>query len=201
MYLSIASCPVRSISASVKALAYPDLPFRQSHPIAFLVFILVYLFSLFFVAFVQRPAIVWPQLIAAPINRSPQLSKLCAYRFEFKKPRTRIGPIPSSAISATDSPRSPCARRWPTRNRIWHGANDIGRAGIAETTKTPWGSVISINNQQNKPMKTNESPKLGDIVTVRGIKCRVFRIHPFGTMDVEALDGSVCFRVTGLNFR
>ncbi len=39
---------------------------------------------------------------------------------------------------------------------------------------------------------------VGDTLTVRGVLCRVFRVRPFGTYDVEALDGSgLCWRVSG----
>ena len=44
-------------------------------------------------------------------------------------------------------------------------------------------------------------PKLGQLVTVRGIECRIIGIHAAGTIDVEATDGSErCWRVTGLGF-
>lgn len=45
------------------------------------------------------------------------------------------------------------------------------------------------------------TPKLGELVTVRGIECRIIGIHPAGTIDVEATDGSGrCWRVSGLPF-
>jgi len=40
--------------------------------------------------------------------------------------------------------------------------------------------------------------KIGDIITVYGQKCRVYRIHGMGTVDVETLDGERCYRVSGL---
>jgi hypothetical protein len=43
-------------------------------------------------------------------------------------------------------------------------------------------------------------PELGMIVNVRGVKCRIVAVLPFGTIDVEALDGSGCWRVSGLSF-
>ena len=46
--------------------------------------------------------------------------------------------------------------------------------------------------QQSKALK------IGDIVTVHGIQCEVFKIRPFGTVDVVALDYSRAFRVSGL---
>lgn len=43
-----------------------------------------------------------------------------------------------------------------------------------------------------------EPAKVGDLVDVRGIQCRVFLVRPCGTVDVEATDGSErCFRLTG----
>ena len=39
-------------------------------------------------------------------------------------------------------------------------------------------------------------PFIGQTFEVRGVPCRAFRIHPFGTVDVEAPDGN-CFRLTG----
>ncbi len=41
---------------------------------------------------------------------------------------------------------------------------------------------------------------LGQVVTVYGVRCRIFKVHPFGTIDVEALDGSKCWRVSGLGW-
>lgn len=40
--------------------------------------------------------------------------------------------------------------------------------------------------------------KIGTIITVYGQPCRVYRMHPLGTVDVETLDGKRCYRVTGL---
>lgn len=45
----------------------------------------------------------------------------------------------------------------------------------------------------------NNKPTIGQTVTVYGMLCTIYRIHPFGTMDVEAPDGR-CFRVTGYGF-
>lgn len=42
-------------------------------------------------------------------------------------------------------------------------------------------------------------PTIGQIVTVYGMACRIYRIREFGTVDVEAPDGR-CFRVSGLPF-
>ncbi len=32
------------------------------------------------------------------------------------------------------------------------------------------------------------------------VRCRVLRIHAFGTIDVERLSDGRCFRITGLRF-
>lgn len=39
---------------------------------------------------------------------------------------------------------------------------------------------------------------LGDIVIVRGLQCRIIAIRPFGTVDVESLDGRYVWRLSGL---
>lgn len=42
-------------------------------------------------------------------------------------------------------------------------------------------------------------PKVGDLIVIRGIKCRIFKVRAAGTVDAEATDGSGrCFRVSGL---
>ena len=46
----------------------------------------------------------------------------------------------------------------------------------------------------------NKPPKIGQTYIVRGIKCEIVRILPFGTIDVVALDGSGAWRVSGLAF-
>lgn len=43
-----------------------------------------------------------------------------------------------------------------------------------------------------------KAPELGQIIRIRGLFCRIVRIRPFGTIDVESLDGSRAFRVSGL---
>ncbi len=43
-------------------------------------------------------------------------------------------------------------------------------------------------------------PAIGQIITVRGVTCRIVKILAFGTIDVVSLDGSRAFRMTGLNF-
>lgn len=50
---------------------------------------------------------------------------------------------------------------------------------------------------------TQNQPRLGQIVKgehVRGQDCRIIAIHPLGTIDVETLDGSRCYRISGLAF-
>lgn len=46
----------------------------------------------------------------------------------------------------------------------------------------------------------NEKPKIGQIMVVYGLKCRIFKIHPFGTVDVEEINGPHVYRITGLSF-
>lgn len=43
-------------------------------------------------------------------------------------------------------------------------------------------------------------PEIGQIIVVRDIECKIVKIHPFGTVDVESLDGKHNYRVSGLNF-
>lgn len=54
---------------------------------------------------------------------------------------------------------------------------------------------------ENTTPQTDTRPQIGQIYDVRGLKCRIFKIHPFGTMDVEEINGERAFRVTGLSFR
>ena len=48
-----------------------------------------------------------------------------------------------------------------------------------------------------------KTPRLGMIVDVRGVICRIAAIRPAGTIDViEAVDGSNrAWRISGLSFR
>jgi hypothetical protein len=43
-------------------------------------------------------------------------------------------------------------------------------------------------------------PKLGQLITVRGVQCRIVKIYPLGTLDCVSLDGLRSYRVTGLPF-
>ena len=43
-------------------------------------------------------------------------------------------------------------------------------------------------------------PSLNQLITVRGILCRIVKILPFGTLDVVAVNSNHAFRVSGLNF-
>ncbi len=43
-------------------------------------------------------------------------------------------------------------------------------------------------------------PTVGQLYTVYGVVCRIVRVRPFGTIDVESLDGTKAWRVTGLFF-
>lgn len=47
--------------------------------------------------------------------------------------------------------------------------------------------------------KVAAGPKVGDEITLRGVLCRIIKVRPFATYDVEALDGSDRFwRVSGV---
>lgn len=41
-------------------------------------------------------------------------------------------------------------------------------------------------------------PRIGQHVMVRGVECVIFKIHAFGTIDVESLDGKHAWRLSGL---
>jgi hypothetical protein len=44
-------------------------------------------------------------------------------------------------------------------------------------------------------------PNIGDWCDVYGVRCVITAVRPFGTIDVEAQDGSGrCWRVSGLAF-
>lgn len=44
------------------------------------------------------------------------------------------------------------------------------------------------------------TPKLGQLVTIRGVACRIIAIEGYGTIVVEATDGTRWFRVSGLSY-
>lgn len=48
--------------------------------------------------------------------------------------------------------------------------------------------------QQNKP-------SVGMLVTVRGMVCRITKIHAAFTIDVESVCGNYAFRVSGLSWK
>jgi hypothetical protein len=50
------------------------------------------------------------------------------------------------------------------------------------------------------PSAARTAPKVGQVITVHGVPCRIFKVRPFGTVDVVALDDSRAFRVSGLGF-
>ena len=47
---------------------------------------------------------------------------------------------------------------------------------------------------------THTRPTVGQITTVHGKRCRIVAVYKFGTIDVEACDGSRAWRITGLAF-
>lgn len=59
---------------------------------------------------------------------------------------------------------------------------------------------MPVRRSRRKAPAVPQKPKIGQIVTVYGKKCRIFKVHPAGTIDVEALDGDGAWRVTGLGF-
>jgi hypothetical protein len=40
--------------------------------------------------------------------------------------------------------------------------------------------------------------KVGDVVVVYGKRCRVFKVRPMGTVDVEEIGGRGAWRLSGL---
>ncbi len=44
----------------------------------------------------------------------------------------------------------------------------------------------------------SKAPQIGQLCTIRGMRCRIIAIHDMGTIDVETLDGKRWFRVSGL---
>lgn len=50
-------------------------------------------------------------------------------------------------------------------------------------------------------MTKTSTPTVGQLVTVRGVLCEIIAVHPLGTIDVQALDGTDrCWRVSGLAY-
>jgi hypothetical protein len=45
-----------------------------------------------------------------------------------------------------------------------------------------------------------EKPHVGQHVTVYGKECKIFAVHPMGTIDVVTLDGEKAWRISGLKF-
>ena len=41
--------------------------------------------------------------------------------------------------------------------------------------------------------------QVGSIIMVRGVRCRVFKVRDFGTVDVEEIGGPRTWRVSGLS--
>jgi hypothetical protein len=62
-----------------------------------------------------------------------------------------------------------------------------------------------MNTDKAEQIKANatinsERPKVGDLCTVRGLSCKIVKVHPFGTIDVHAIEKNKAFRVSGLAF-
>lgn len=45
-----------------------------------------------------------------------------------------------------------------------------------------------------------QKPAVNQLIEVRGVVCRIIKIHPFGTVDVESLCGKHAWRLSGLRF-
>lgn len=43
-------------------------------------------------------------------------------------------------------------------------------------------------------------PTVGQVVMVYGVRCRIVRVRPFGTIDVVEVGGNRAWRLTGLDF-
>lgn len=43
-------------------------------------------------------------------------------------------------------------------------------------------------------------PKVGQLMTVRNVRCRIVKIRPLGTLDLVSLCGNYAYRVSGLPF-
>lgn len=54
--------------------------------------------------------------------------------------------------------------------------------------------------REMKRLSVPSEPTIGQLVTVRGVQCRIVKVRPMGTIDVVALDGSRAWRVSGLAF-
>ena len=46
----------------------------------------------------------------------------------------------------------------------------------------------------------NKVPRVGQLVEVRGVKCRIFRVYPYGTIDCQEINGPRTYRLSGLGF-
>ncbi len=49
--------------------------------------------------------------------------------------------------------------------------------------------------------KSRSKPRIGQRVMVHGKACRIFKVHPAGTIDVEEIHGPGAWRLSGLAFR
>lgn len=41
-------------------------------------------------------------------------------------------------------------------------------------------------------------PRVGQFTTVRGMRCEIIAVHPFGTIDVHVVGTEIYWRVSGL---
>lgn len=52
----------------------------------------------------------------------------------------------------------------------------------------------------SKSAPIGDRPAVGQTVTVRGLLCRIAKVHPAGTIDVHSIHTDHAFRVSGLPF-
>jgi hypothetical protein len=61
-----------------------------------------------------------------------------------------------------------------------------------------WALACPFHYWRNSYISNPMKPKINQIIIVRGIRCRIFKIHPLGTIDVCEIGGSRAFRLSGL---
>lgn len=67
----------------------------------------------------------------------------------------------------------------------------LSNAYMTKNTKQQIKADVSINC---------ERPNVGDLCVVRGLMCKITKVLPFGTIDVEAIEENKAYRVSGLAF-
>lgn len=67
---------------------------------------------------------------------------------------------------------------------------------LQSSTLKPITPMISLT----KPEFIKPRPVIGQIVTVRGLECRITKVLPFGTIECESISTHHAFRVSGCMF-